>query len=128
MTIRDIIDLLESQGEWVNRSCTRDRILFGEDQTEISKVITCWVATNKVIQYAIEHDIHFIISHENPFYLASTTLPTLIYRAQKEKEADFETLIRDLNTKVRNGKLKMDKSVAYLVGVYQKKGILTSKN
>lgn len=48
--------------------------------------------------------------------------------AQKEKEADFETLIRDLNTKVRNGKLKMDKSVAYLVGVYQKKGILTSKN
>lgn len=37
MTIRDIIDLLESQGEWVNRSCTRDRILFGDDQTEISK-------------------------------------------------------------------------------------------
>ena len=70
MAIRDIIDLLESQGEWVNRSCTRDRILFGDDQTEISKVITCWVATNKVIQYAIEHDIHFIISHENPFYLA----------------------------------------------------------
>ena len=87
MTIRDIIDLLESQGEWVNRNCTRDRILFGEDQTEISKVITCWVATNKVIQYAIEHDIHFIISHENPFYLASTSLPTLIYKAQKEKEA-----------------------------------------
>lgn len=28
MTIRDIIDLLESQGEWVNRNCTRDRILF----------------------------------------------------------------------------------------------------
>jgi plasmid replication initiation protein len=47
--------------------------------------------------------------------------------AQKEKEADFETLIRDLNTKVRNGKLKMDKSVAYLVGVYQKKGILKIK-
>lgn len=87
MTIRDIMDLLESQGEWVNRSCTRDRILFGDDQTEISKVITCWVATNKVIQYAIEHDIHFIISHENPFYLASTSLPTLIYKAQKEKEA-----------------------------------------
>lgn len=64
MTIRDIIDLLESQGEWVNRSRTRDRILFGDDQTEISKVITCWVATNKVIQYAVEHDIHFIISHE----------------------------------------------------------------
>ena len=47
---------------------------------------------------------------------------------QKEKEADFDALIIDLNTKVRSGKLKMDKSVAYLVGVYQKKGILPSKN
>lgn len=48
--------------------------------------------------------------------------------AQKEKEADFNALIEDLNAKVRNGKLKMDKSVAYLVGVYQKKGILPIKN
>lgn len=46
--------------------------------------------------------------------------------AQNEKEADFDTLIAELNTKVRSGKLKMDKSVAYLVGIYQKKGILTA--
>lgn len=48
--------------------------------------------------------------------------------AQKEKEADFNTLIEDLNDRVRRGKLKMDKSVAYLVGVYQKKGILPVKD
>lgn len=64
MRIRDIIDLLESQGEWVNRSCTRDRILFGNAQTEISKVITCWVATNKVIQYAVEHNITICRCHD----------------------------------------------------------------
>ena len=46
--------------------------------------------------------------------------------AQNEKEADFDTLIAELSTKVRSGKLKMDKSVAYLVGIYQKKGILTA--
>ena len=46
--------------------------------------------------------------------------------AQNEKEADFDTLIAELNAKVRSGKLKMDKSVAYLVGIYQKKGILTA--
>jgi plasmid replication initiation protein len=47
--------------------------------------------------------------------------------AKKEKEADFNALIEDLNSRVRSGKLKMDKSVAYLVGVYQKKGILSQK-
>ena len=46
--------------------------------------------------------------------------------AQNEKEADFDTLIAELNTKVRSGKLKMDNSVRYLVGIYQKKGILTA--
>ncbi len=45
-----------------------------------------------------------------------------------QKEADFNALIEDLNAKVRSGKLKMDKSVAYLVGVYQKKGILPNKS
>lgn len=47
--------------------------------------------------------------------------------AQKEKEADFDVLIQELNSKVRSGKLKMEKSVAYLVGIYQKKGILEDK-
>ena len=47
--------------------------------------------------------------------------------AQKEKEADFDALIQELNSKVRSGKLKMEKSVAYLVGIYQKKGILEDK-
>ena len=90
MRVRQILDLLESQGEWVNRSCTRDRILFGDDQKDVNKVVVCWVATKEVIQYAIEHDVHFIITHENAFYMASTSLPTAVYKAQKEKEALLE--------------------------------------
>lgn len=47
--------------------------------------------------------------------------------AEKEKEEDFDALITGLNSKVRSGKLKMDKAVAYLVGIYQKKGVLDDK-
>ena len=47
--------------------------------------------------------------------------------AIKEREEDFDTLITSLNTKIRTGKLKIDNSQAYLVGVYQKKGILPEK-
>lgn len=46
----------------------------------------------------------------------------------REKEADFDILIDDLNLKVRSGKLKIDNTVGYLVGVYQKKGVLPQKN
>ena len=48
--------------------------------------------------------------------------------ATNEKEKDFDILITEINEKVRQRKLKIDKSIAYLVGIYQKKGVLPSKN
>lgn len=48
--------------------------------------------------------------------------------AGREKEVDFDTLITDLNLKVRTGKLKVENSVGYLIGIYQKKGLLPQKN
>lgn len=43
MKIKNIIEFLESQGDWVNRHFTRDHILIGTDETEIKSVIVCWV-------------------------------------------------------------------------------------
>jgi plasmid replication initiation protein len=48
--------------------------------------------------------------------------------AGKEKEKDFDILITELNEKIRQKKLKVENSVGYLVGIYQKKGILPIKN
>ena len=48
--------------------------------------------------------------------------------ATQEKEKDFDVLITELNEKVRSRKLAVNKSIAYLVGIYQKKGILIEKN
>ena len=45
-----------------------------------------------------------------------------------EKEKDFDILITDLNDKVRNRKINVKNSVGYLVGIYQKKGVLPLKN
>lgn len=44
--------------------------------------------------------------------------------AEKEKEKDFDILVTELNEKVRSRKLNIKNAVAYLVGIYQKKGIL----
>ncbi|PTT75520.1 MULTISPECIES: replication initiation protein [unclassified Chryseobacterium] len=48
--------------------------------------------------------------------------------AEKEKEKDFDILITELNEKIRQRKLKIENAVGYLIGVYQKKGILSVKN
>ncbi len=85
MKIQEIIDCLESQGEWVNRQYTRDHVLVGNGDMEIEKVIVCWVATNEVIRQAIQEQCHFIITHENPFYMSGTSIPTEILYSQREK-------------------------------------------
>ena len=36
-------------------------------------------------------------------------------------------LIADLNQRVRQGKLNINNAIAYLIGIYQKKGILPTK-
>ena len=48
--------------------------------------------------------------------------------SEKVKESEFDTLVSELNQKVRQNKLSFDNAIAYLVGVYQKKGILPRKN
>ena len=69
MKIKDVIEILKQEGTWVRwNRCTRDRILFGNENQEVTKIGVCWVATNKVIEKALEKGINFIISHENIFY------------------------------------------------------------
>ena len=48
--------------------------------------------------------------------------------ASNVSREDFQEVIDDLNLKVRTRKLKVENSIGYLVGIYQKKGILPSKD
>ncbi len=86
MKIKEIITLLENQGDWVNRRFTRDHLLIGNDNTDIDKIMICWVPTYDIIQKAIDENYHFIICHENPFYLSSTNMHTAIIEGQNIKK------------------------------------------
>lgn len=91
MQIMDVIQHLEEQGTWVNWEFqTRDHVLFGDKNQEIKKIGVCWVATKQVIQEAIDNDIHFIITHENPFYQCSTRMMSAAINAANEKKALLE--------------------------------------
>lgn len=87
MKISEIITFLESKGDFINYQHTRDHLLIGDDHQDINQVIVCWVASLPIIKQAIQSNCHFIISHENPFYLSSTSLPNILLSAQQEKKA-----------------------------------------
>ena len=92
-----------------------------------------WVEIFVNMKVAQQLEINFDMSIDNQKYISKLVIygfsqiqAELI--AGKEKEKDFDILITELNEKIRQRKLKIENSVGYLVGVYQKKGILPVKN
>ncbi|TXI96084.1 MAG: RepB family plasmid replication initiator protein [Chryseobacterium cucumeris] len=92
-----------------------------------------WIEIFVNMKVAQQLEINFDVSIDNQKYISKLVVygfsqiqAELI--AGKEKEKDFDVLITELNEKIRQRKLKIENSVGYLVGVYQKKGILPVKN
>jgi len=91
MKAQDIINHLQAQGSWVNWENTRDVVLYGNPEVEINKAGVCWIITTKALKQAIAEGVNFIISHENPFYEATTIhtkrfLQSATYKKQLMKE------------------------------------------
>lgn len=85
MRASDVIGLLESQGEWVDRSRTKDQVLCGRPDDELSGVGVCWTATSEILKRAAADGVSLVVSHENPFYLESTSTPLTVRRARERK-------------------------------------------
>ncbi|MEF9961999.1 MAG: Nif3-like dinuclear metal center hexameric protein [Erysipelotrichaceae bacterium] len=78
MKVQDVMNHLEATGTWVNWDESRDYLIYGDSNQTITKVGVCWVATMQVIEQALHEGINFIISHENPFYHATTSPQRLV--------------------------------------------------
>lgn len=86
MQVKEIIQILEKQGYWVNWDKTRDHLIHGDLSQSVNRIGVCWMATFQVIQEAQEKGIDFLITHENPFYMASTQPNTLALMAAERKK------------------------------------------
>lgn len=88
--LEEIIKFLQPAVPWVNWNQTTDQMLISNNKRTVSKVYVTWTATKSVILQAIDNDVDIIISHENPFYLESTSLPIKIKEMRNEKIALLE--------------------------------------
>lgn len=90
MKIKKIIETLTAGASWVDYNETRDIMLFGDDELDVDKIGVCWVATNQAIEQAVEKGIHFIISHENPFYHMTTGPKRLAHLSVEKKRGRLQ--------------------------------------
>lgn len=86
MQVKDVVDVLRNEGVWVDWKETRDHLLRGRMDQTICNVGVCWVATLGVLEQAVEQKIDLLITHENPFYVASTHAPEVVVQQARIKE------------------------------------------
>lgn len=86
MKIIELIEDFKKDVTWVNYNFTRDQILAGDENLEVSKIGVCWVATKKVLEEAKEKGVNFIISHENFLYVEGTSIYGGYIKSRKEKK------------------------------------------
>lgn len=67
MKIKNIIECLSKDAYWMNPGETRDVMLLGSPEDEVTRVGVCWVATNRVIEQAIEKILNFLSATNTPF-------------------------------------------------------------
>lgn len=85
MKAQRIIDHLNQQGSWVNFDKTRDIVLFGDPNQEVTRIGVCWIVTLPAIHQAVESGINFIVTHENCFYEESTSPHQKLVKARQVK-------------------------------------------
>lgn len=70
MIIEEIIATIKScyKGENIDSKATRDKVLFGNTQTECTGIVTCIYASIDVIHQTIQNNYNFIICHEALFW------------------------------------------------------------
>lgn len=87
----DILNHFLSLAHWVDRSSTVDRIIAGDPEKEVKKVLVTWMSTMDAVKYAVAQGYDMIMTHEPTFWIHSTELETMaVWEAGhiKKKAAD----------------------------------------
>jgi len=63
-----------SQADWVDAAKTVDRVVVGDPQKEVRRVLVTWIASLGAVRAAIERGIDMLMTHEPTFWVHANEL------------------------------------------------------
>ncbi len=83
MKANEILNHFLSLADWFDKTATVDRIIMGDPQKDVNKILVTWMSTLQAVEYAVEHGFDMIMTHEPTFWIHSHELENM-----KDWEAD----------------------------------------
>ena len=92
----DILEHFLSQAGWIDRANTVDRIILGDGEKEIKRVLVSWMSTLPAVRYAIDNGFDMLMTHEPTFWIHANEVETLDAGGDSQGKKDTAALKRGL--------------------------------
>ena len=68
MNVREINEHFLSRADWIDREKTVDRIILGDPEKEIRRVLVTWISSFAAVRAAVEGGFDMLMTHEPTFW------------------------------------------------------------
>ena len=73
----EIRDHFLSVGDWVDAETTVDRIIVGDPQTDVSRLLVTWISSFSAVREAVRRGCQMLITHEPTFWVHANEVQTI---------------------------------------------------
>jgi putative NIF3 family GTP cyclohydrolase 1 type 2 len=73
----NILNFFKSQAYWIDSAHTVDRIILGDPDKEIKRILVSWMSSIKAIEKSIAEGFDMLITHEPTFWVHAEELETI---------------------------------------------------
>lgn len=77
MKAKEILDYFLSKADWFDKANTVDKIITGDPEKEVRKVLVTWMSTLEAISYAATHGFDMVMTHEPTFWIHANELEVM---------------------------------------------------
>lgn len=68
MKVADILEHFLAKADWIDRTNTVDRVLFGDPQKDVDRCLVTWMPNFAALRHAVDNGFKLIIGHEPLLY------------------------------------------------------------
>lgn len=77
MKAKEILEYFLSRADWFDKTNTVDKIINGDPEKEIRKVLVTWMSTMDAVKYAAANGFDMIMTHEPTFWIHANELEAM---------------------------------------------------
>ena len=77
MKAYDIREHFLSVGDWVDPETTVDRIIIGDPQADVSRLLVTWISSFEAVREAVRRGCQMLITHEPTFWVHANEMETV---------------------------------------------------